>query len=91
MSSLSKTTFPLEIGTSPRIARPIVVLPDPDSPTKPTVSRDATEKETPSTARTAGRRDPRVNTTLRSVISSSERLPFPPMKPVSADTRDLCT
>jgi hypothetical protein len=34
----------------PTIARPIVVLPDPDSPTRPTTSPGATWKSTPLTA-----------------------------------------
>ena len=46
----SKRTMP-EAGWSRRIARPSVDLPEPDSPTTPTVSPARTERLTPSTAR----------------------------------------
>src|SRR6266700_468372 len=52
MSRPSKTIFP-PVGSSSRTtARPVVVLPQPDSPTRPSVSPGATVKSTPSTART---------------------------------------
>ena len=42
------------VGSSSRIiARPVVLLPQPDSPTSPSVSPFAIEKLTPSTARTS--------------------------------------
>src|SRR5437899_11816256 len=37
-------------GTSRRIERYVMLFPDPDSPTRPSVSPSATAKETPSTA-----------------------------------------
>ena len=47
-------TMSPEVGSSSLvITRPVVDLPQPDSPTSPSVSPALTEKETPSTARTA--------------------------------------
>src|ERR1700730_17742620 len=40
-------------GLRPMIVRQVTLLPDPDSPTMPSVLPFSTEKETPSTARTA--------------------------------------
>src|SRR5262245_66332550 len=40
-------------STRPRIEKPVTVLPQPDSPTRPSTSPAATSKLTPSTARTA--------------------------------------
>ena len=61
-------------GSSPTIARPIVVLPEPDSPTSPTTSPWPTVSVTPSTARNAGAR-PRLGysmaTSRRSTTSRS--------------------
>ena len=71
MSTPSKVTVPPVTGTRPRMARPIVVLPEPDSPTTPTVSLGATRMETPSTARNGERRRPREYTTDRSSSSRS--------------------
>ena len=51
-------------GRSWRMARPIVVLPLPDSPTSPSVSPGATSKDTPSTA--WKERPPRRKRTVRS-------------------------
>ncbi len=46
--------MPPEVGSiRRRIKRPSVLLPDPDSPTKPKVSPDSMSKETSSTARTS--------------------------------------
>jgi hypothetical protein len=44
--------WPAVGGTRLRIARAVVDLPQPDSPTRPSVSPGETENETPSTART---------------------------------------
>ena len=53
MSRPSKTILP-PVGSSSRvISRPVVVLPQPDSPTSASVSPARTSKSTPSTARTA--------------------------------------
>lgn len=41
MSRSAKSILPAAIGANPKIARPIVVFPDPDSPTNPNVSRGA--------------------------------------------------
>ena len=49
-SSPSKKTEPPLLGVRRRIVRPIVVLPQPDSPTRPSVSPSRTVKLTPSTA-----------------------------------------
>ena len=61
---------------SRRIARPSVVLPDPDSPTTPSVSPLRTSIETPSTALmcpTILRSTPRLigNQTFRSLVSTT--------------------
>ncbi len=61
---------------SRRMARPSVVLPEPDSPTMPSVSPWRTAMLTPSTALmwpTTRRRKPRLigNQTLRSCVSST--------------------
>ena len=50
MSVPSKITCPEVRGDMRRRARPSVDLPQPDSPTRPSVSRSRTSKETPSTA-----------------------------------------
>src|SRR2546430_5073261 len=53
MSRPSKTTFP-PVGSSSRVtSRPVVDLPQPDSPTRPSVSPGRIAKSMPSTARTA--------------------------------------
>ena len=53
MSRPSKTTLP-PVGSSSRVtSRPVVDLPQPDSPTRPSVSPARTVKSMPSTARTA--------------------------------------
>ncbi len=49
----SNTMLPLVAGSRPRIVRPSVVLPDPDSPTRPSTSPRRSSRSTPSTARTA--------------------------------------
>ena len=55
-SSPSKVTEPLAMrpfsGSSRRMASAVVVLPQPDSPTRPTASPASTSKLMPSTART---------------------------------------
>src|SRR5947207_4023381 len=48
----SNTTRPDDAGGTPRTMRPIVVLPQPDSPTSPSVSCSESPKLTPSTAGT---------------------------------------
>ena len=54
VTSSPATTMRPEVGsTSLSTARPTVDLPQPDSPTRPSVSPCATEKLTPSTARTS--------------------------------------
>ena len=58
MSRPAKRSVPAATGTSPRIARPIDDLPEPDSPTRPSVCFAAIERLTRSTARTGGRRWP---------------------------------
>src|SRR5258708_6601065 len=55
MSWPSSTTRPSEAGTSRMIALPRVDLPQPDSPTRPSVSPASTSKLTSSTARTTPR------------------------------------
>src|SRR5215470_14195808 len=73
-----------------RIARPTVDLPQPDSPTRPSVSPRAISKLTPSTAKTRPvirRHSPLLSTKyfLRSRISSSVSAPLPlPLPPASA-------
>ena len=52
MSVPRRRTVPLSIGTRRRSARPVVDLPDPDSPTSPSVSPVRTARSTPFTART---------------------------------------
>src|SRR5579883_1965509 len=49
----SNQTSPFDDASSRRITRPIVVFPDPDSPTSPSVSPCAIAKSTPSTAFTS--------------------------------------
>ncbi len=51
-STPSKRTEPLVASRSRIIARPMVLLPQPDSPTRPSVSPRRTWKVTPSTALT---------------------------------------
>ena len=51
-STPSKRTDPLVASRSRIIARPIVLLPQPDSPTRPSVSPRRTAKVVPSTALT---------------------------------------
>src|SRR5581483_5488694 len=58
MSSSSKTILPAARGTLRSTARPVVVLPDPDSPTSPSVSPRRIEKVTSSTARIVVRLPP---------------------------------
>jgi hypothetical protein len=48
IGSPRKLMLPPVTGASPRIARPIVVFPDPDSPTRLSVSPAAISKETSS-------------------------------------------
>src|SRR5712691_13513094 len=55
MSSPSNAIVPAAAGTNPSTALAIVVLPDPDSPTRPTVSRGPIAMVTSSTARKGGR------------------------------------
>ena len=51
MISLPSTLIEPEVGSTRRMAaRPAVVLPQPDSPTRPSVSPAFTVKVTPSTA-----------------------------------------
>ena len=52
-STPSKCTDPDVGRNSWRTVRPVVDFPQPDSPTRPSVSPGKTSKETPSTARTA--------------------------------------
>ena len=52
----STDAVPSTNGRSPTMARPIVVLPLPDSPTSPTTSPVSMVSDTPSTARNAGAR-----------------------------------
>src|SRR3954470_19802893 len=57
----SNSTLPLRFaasGSSPRTPRPSVDLPQPDSPTRPSVSPRLMSNDTPSTARTAPRAVP---------------------------------
>src|ERR1700726_3870006 len=53
MSWPSSTTTPSALGTRRMIALPKVDLPQPDSPTRPSVSPASSSKDTSSTARTA--------------------------------------
>ncbi len=50
----SMVMWPEWTGSSPTTARPIVVFPEPDSPTSPTTSPRLMDIVTPSTARNAG-------------------------------------
>ncbi len=52
-----KRTWPELAGIRPRIKRPTVLLPQPDSPANPKVSWFPISKLTPSTARTWGGED----------------------------------
>ena len=54
----NKVTEPEVMASSCRIARPVVDLPQPDSPTRPRVSPSNTSKEIPATACTAERLRP---------------------------------
>src|ERR1700716_3028856 len=74
MSNPANVTVPLLIGAKPRIALPTVDFPDPDSPTRPTVSRGAIVKLTESTARNEVDPCPRSNSTVRSCTCSNWRL-----------------
>ena len=60
MSRPPKVIVPEVTGARPSTARAMVDLPEPDSPTRPTVSPGATCSDTPSMARCAvrGRRPP---------------------------------
>ena len=74
----SKCTSPLVASSRRRIVRPTVVLPHPDSPTRPSVSPTPRSKLTPSTARTWSTvrwKRPRFTGkwVLRSLTSSSGR------------------
>ncbi len=60
-------------GSRPMIDRPVIVLPQPDSPTRPTVSPGSTAKLTPSTARTTPERS--LMNVRRPSISSTPRSP----------------
>src|SRR5579883_2832537 len=63
-------TFAVRLGKRPITARKVTLLPEPDSPTTPSVRPRATPSETPSTARVTRPASPR-KLTLRSEISSS--------------------
>ena len=52
-STPSNSTWPAVGFDSCRIALPVVLFPQPDSPTRPSVSPRSTKKSIPSTARTA--------------------------------------
>ena len=69
----SKSTWPLVGFTAPSSARPAVDLPQPDSPTSPTVSPGATAMLKSSSAYTVRRRLPthRLKWTLTSRLSTS--------------------
>ena len=56
-------------GSTPRMARSVMLLPEPDSPTRPTASPRGTSRETPSTAWTTPRR--LAISTCRSLTSST--------------------
>src|ERR1700678_382539 len=85
-STPSKTTVPKVGSIRRRINRPSVLLPEPDSPTKPTVSPARISKDTSSTARTwPARRLPngdsarskilvRLRTSSRAINQPSQRL-----------------
>ena len=63
-STLPPATWPAGLGRRPMIAREVTLLPQPDSPTTPTVSWAWTSKVTPRTAWT--RPDEDENSTSRS-------------------------
>ena len=76
MSCASYRTVPVTsalLGSSPMIERERTVLPDPDSPTMPSVLPRSIVKVTPSTAPTSPRGV--RNCVLRSVTSSSAPVP----------------
>ncbi|CAB4890035.1 unannotated protein [freshwater metagenome] len=56
MFTPTTSRVPSLTGSRPTAARPSVVLPDPDSPTSPTVSPGYTSNVMPSAARKAGTR-----------------------------------
>ena len=97
----SKRNSPLVLSSSRRISRPTVVLPQPDSPTRPSVSPGKMSNETSCTARTvplAPRRPPRTSkflVRLRTVSSGSPVLasvtvePAPAARPDELAVRDL--
>ena len=70
MRSPSKVIVPAWTGTRPRTARPIVVLPDPDSPTRPKVSAGRMSKETPFSTLVRVRRRAAKETSSPSTSSS---------------------
>ena len=76
----SNVTVPAEAGWMRMMARPMVVLPEPDSPTSPNVSPSKMWKETPLTAVKGWRREPKR--TVRLFTSSSflrsALMPLPP-------------
>ena len=76
-----RRTEPASAACNCRTARPVVVLPEPDSPTRPSVSPRPISKLTPSTARTggpvrrAGKVTVRLRTCTRGAAASAGRCP----------------
>ena len=68
-------------GSTPRMARSVMLLPEPDSPTRPRAPPRGTSKETPSTARTMPRR--LAIRTCRSRTSRIEALTGPVTVPTT--------
>ena len=88
MSRPSKRIWPLVTGCSPSTALPIVVLPDPDSPTRPRVSPRAIENETSFTAGAALRE---YCTTRLRTSSSGVAAPSSPVEQVLIGHRSAPT
>ena len=91
MSRPSKRIVPLVGSSSRMIRRAVVVLPQPVSPTIPSVSPRSTSKETPSTACTAPiwrwKMIPRVSgkcLTRSRTSTSASLMPRPPARPLHA-------
>ena len=84
MSRPPKLIRPPDTGARPRMARPSVVLPEPDSPTTPSVSPGAMARLTPDTAVTRCRRARYA--TVRSWTSSNGPVMAAPPAQQSART-----
>src|SRR6266404_5422089 len=91
MSSPSKTMRPEVMSSMRRTARPVVDLPQPDSPTSPSVSPRLTVKDTPSTAFTVAtcRRTTMPELIGKWIFRSSTCSTVSGIEPVMEKTRGL--